>query len=366
MELLLTDEQRLLADSVVKALAKAGGVKRTRELRGKAGGFDRQAHVQWAMQGWLGILVPEELGGAGLGLTELGLVAMEAGRALAPEPIAASAVVARSIALGLGSRHDEALLAGVLEGRVVVVPATAGAADVPGVAWQLPSKEAGVRLDGRVTGVAMAGDCDGVLVDAKGPSDGVGAGAQDGVLAYVARETPGVSIASRATVDGRPSGDIAFSNVVPGATFATAGAPGALCDLLLFAQAAELVGVMSAAIDITVEYLKTREQFGKPIGSFQALQHRIVDDYARMVSARSFVFQVAAQGPGIAASMASALKAHAATSALEVTKSAIQMHGGIGFTEDCDIGLYLKRAMWLSACLGNAAQHRARYASLME
>ena len=130
-------------------------------------------------------------------------------------------------------------------------------------------------------------------------------------------------------------------------------------------QAAELVGVMSAALDITVEYIKTRKQFGKPIGSFQALQHRAVNDYAKMISARSFVFQVAAQGPTISTLMAAAVKAHAVAEALEVTKSAIQMHGGIGFTEDCDIGLFLKRAMWHSAWLGNAAEHRARYAAAM-
>ena len=142
-----------------------------------------------------------------------------------------------------------------------------------------------------------------------------------------------------------------------------------LYDLLLFSAAAELVGVMSAALDMTVEYLKTRKQFGKPIGSFQALQHRAVNDFASLVSTRSFVFQVAGQGGNepvaLSSAMASALKAHAGGEALAVTKSAIQMHGAIGFTEECDIGLYLKRAMWLSAWLGNETVQRARYGALV-
>ncbi len=362
MDLLLTDEQRLLQDSVAKMLAQAGGVKRTRALRGRADGFDSAVHARMADEGWFGLVVPEGLGGLGLGLTELGLVLMEAGRVLAPEPIGATAVVARAIAHGASSSK---IFAGVLEGRMVVMPAIAGHADGPVVTWLVPSKESGVRLDGNLVGIPMAASCDGFLVEARAAPDGLSLGAEDTMLTYVPRSTPGLTISPRATVDGRPFADLALVDVKPEVVFLRDSAHGAFHDILLFAAAAELVGVMSAAIDITVEYLKTRKQFGKPIGSFQALQHRVVNDYARMVSVRSFVFQVAAQGLDISSSMASALKAHAAAEALDVCKSAIQMHGGIGFTEECDIGLYLKRAMWLSAWLGNAAHHRARYSALM-
>ncbi len=353
MEPILTDEQRLLQDSVARMLSHAGGVKRTRGLRGRDGGFDAGMHARMGAEGWFGLLVPEALGGSGLGLTELAVVLMEAGRVLAPEPIGATAVVARSIALGIGSTAHDALLAGVLEGRIVVVPAVAGDADASGVTWQLPSKETGVRLDGKVSGVAMSATCDGFLV-----------ATSDDMLAYVPRVTPGVTTTARATVDGRSLGDLALADVAPELTLSMRNAGQELYDLLLFCAAAELVGVMGAALDITVEYVKTRKQVGKPIGSFQAIQHRAVDDFARLVSARSLLFQVAAQGLPVASQMASALKAHCGGMALEVTKSAIQMHGAIGFTEECDIGLYLKRAMWLSAWLGNERVHRRRYSAL--
>lgn len=354
MDLLLTDEQRLLQNSVARMLAQAGGVKRTRTLRGNGGGFDRGMHERMGGEGWFGLLVPEALGGSGLGLTEFALVLMEAGRVLAPEPIGATAVVARSIALGVVSKQHEALLAGVIEGRSIVMPAIAGEANAGGVRWHVPSKQTGIRLDGKASGIAMGPSCDGFLVDTDGD-----------LRAYVPRATPGLAISPRATVDGRPFADLALVDVAPELVFEKSAAAGVFHDLLLFAAAAELVGVMSGALDMTVEYLKTRKQFGRPIGSFQALQHRAVDDFAKLVSARSFLFQVAAQGIDISSSMASALKAHAGAEALAVTKSAIQMHGGIGFTEECDIGLYLKRAMWLSAWLGNAAHHRARYAALL-
>ncbi len=363
MDLLLTDEQRLLQDSVARMLAQAGGVKRTRALRGMDGGFDRAMHARMGQEGWLGLLVPEELGGAGLGLTELGLVLMEAGRVLAPEPIAAAAIGAYAMSNAPGTSPIAEIVSGIVEGRTLVMPAL-GVEDkdrVGGVKASTADGGKAWRLDGVCDGVPVAGRCDGFLVAAEG-----GGGTP---LVYVASTATGLAIASRETVDGRPFGRLTFENVTD-CVLVTDPEPGVeaqrrLRDLLLFGEAAELVGVMSAALDMSVEYLKTRKQFGKPIGSFQALQHRAVDDFAKIVSARSFLFQVAAQGLDLSSSMASALKAHAAAEALDVCKSAIQMHGGIGFTEECDIGLYLKRAMWLSVWLGNEAHHRARYAALM-
>ena len=356
MDLLLTDEQRLLQDSAAKMLAQAGGVKRTRGMRGNADGYDHEMLERMGHEGWLGLLVEPDDGGLGLGLTELALIAMEAGRVLAPEPVAICAAVAGAMA---GSAVGADLAGRLIEGRAVVAPVLS-VGDTP-----LKASSAGGakswRIDGVCDGVPLAGTCDGFLVAAEG-----GGGSP---MFYVPRAAPGLTIAARPTVDGRPLARLELAGVAPESMVAApadgAAARTRLVDLLLFAQAAELVGVMSAALDITVEYIKTRKQFGKPIGSFQALQHRAVNDYAKMISARSFVFQVAAQGPTISTLMAAAVKAHAVAEALEVTKSAIQMHGGIGFTEDCDIGLFLKRAMWHSAWLGNAAEHRARYAAAM-
>ena len=180
-------------------------------------------------------------------------------------------------------------------------------------------------------------------------------------------------IATTRTVDGGLWGEVSLAGVqVPG-EHVVAGPNRApeLCagviDAMLIALGAELLGVAGAALDMAVEYLKVREQFDRPIGSFQALQHRAVNDYVEVESTRSLVFQAAEaadRGRGTSA-MASAVKAKASAGALIVAKSAIQMHGGIGFTDEHDVGLHLKRAMALSAQYGNASAHRARYARLV-
>lgn len=343
MELLLTEDQRLLQDSVAKMLAQAGGVKRTRDLRNNGAGFDKATYARMASEGWFSLLVPPDRGGLGLSLTELGLVMQEAGRALAPEPIAAAAASAVMLA-ECDEVRAASLMEAIVAGEALVMPVTGGNGVLA---------DAGSRLSGKCDGVAVANAAEGFLVEARN--------AAGPMLSYVPRDASGLTIEERRTVDGRPFACLTLSGVAPQFVLTSERAAQRLHDVLLFATAAELVGVMSAALDLTVEYLKTRKQFGKPIGSFQALQHRAVDDFARIVSARSFVFQVASQPAGLTPGVASALKAHCGAMALEVTKSAIQMHGAIGFTDEYDAGLYLKRAMWLSAWLGNEAEQRKRF-----
>jgi len=296
---------------------------------------------------WFAMLLPPQRDGLGLGLTELGLVMQEAGRALAPEPIAASATSAAVLAEVEHVPVAATLLERVVSGDALVMPATGGA-DVRMIATR-----GSTRLDGACEGVAMAGACEGFLVDAAADTGRA--------LAYVPRDAAGLVLAERNTVDGRPFARLSFDAVAPQFVWEGPRAAERLHDVLLFAASAELVGVMSAALDMTVDYLKTRKQFGRPIGSFQALQHRAANDFASIVSARSFVFQVAGQPTGLTSAVASALKAHCGATALEVAKSAIQMHGAIGFTDEYDVGLYLKRAMWLSAWLGNEAEQRRRF-----
>jgi len=142
----------------------------------------------------------------------------------------------------------------------------------------------------------------------------------------------------------------------------------ALHHLGLFALAAELLGVMERAQEITFDYLRIRKQFGKPIGSFQALQHQAVNTYIRTEATRSLVFQVAANNEAhrIDPALAIATKAKASEAAMAVTEACIQLHGAIGFTDEHDIGLYLKRAMLLASLLGNAAAQRRRYVKIAD
>ena len=180
----------------------------------------------------------------------------------------------------------------------------------------------------------------------------------DGILTgsgVVARDT--LSIAPLRLVDGSAAGEIRERLAPP---------EDRVRDLVLLGQGAELVGVMDHAFGIALEYLKTRVQFDKKIGSFQALQHRAVDEYMEVEIARSLVFQVAAafdRGQGNSA-MAAAVKTRAAAAALRVCKTSLQLHGAMGYTDEHDIGLYLKRAMVLVAQFGNEAQSRRRFAQL--
>ena len=194
-------------------------------------------------------------------------------------------------------------------------------------------------------------------------------------MVVVPADLHGVSVESFATVDGCPNGAVEFSEAsTMGDEWLIAGAKqgNALAadsyDRLLLGTAAEMLGVMGQSLELALGYVKTREQFGRPIGSFQALQHRAVDAHIQMELTRSLLFQVCAafdSGRGSRA-MAAAVKARASAAVLDVTKSVIQMHGAIGFTDEYDAGLYLRRAMTLSARYGNAAWHRDRYVALSD
>lgn len=365
MDLLLSVEQEQLQVSASKLLAEQGGVKRMRHLRYKFSGFDRTVHEKMALEGWFGVLVPPEQGGLGLGLTELALLLMETGRALAPEPVALTAIAAYALARGESSAASSCLLEKIVAGEKIVSLAIEGdGSELDNTRASLVAKFSSGRvvLDGTRGGVPLASACDGFIVAAwikDGPA-----------LCYVSRSAVGLTVDEHETVDGRTYGTLTFC-AVPADHLIAAPALArpllqALYDMMLIATAAELVGVMSAALDMTVEYLKIRKQFGKPIGSFQALQHRAVDNLVQVISTRTLLIQICDQGIVAMSKMASALKAYAAGEALALTKSAIQMHGAIGFTDEHDVGLYLKRAMWLSAYLGNETAHRKRFDRLSQ
>jgi alkylation response protein AidB-like acyl-CoA dehydrogenase len=216
------------------------------------------------------------------------------------------------------------------------------------------------RLTGRKSFVPGASTCEGFLVNARG-SDGL-------LVCFVDRKAPGLTIRSVPTVDGRSYGELIFDDVPAKSVMERAEDAAAILrrylGLMLVATSAEMLGVMEGVNDMTLEYLKTRKQFGRAIGSFQALQHRAVDNYVLIESTRSLLHQVCGGGEPVPEALASALKAVASSAALAVTKSAVQLHGAIGFTDEYDAGLFLKRAMWLSSYFGNEAVHRRRYANL--
>src|SRR5262245_34428205 len=359
MELHLTSEQALLRDSAAKFI-EAAGPKVARGFREQDPSFAPARLRQAAELGWLGMLVPASADGLGLGLTELGLGLEQAGRGLLCEPVGLAAISAAALAQG---RAPHPMLERVMTGAALVVPALqeSGYGDDPLAPRTLLAGGAGsLRLTGQKTFVCADG-ADGFLASASGP-DGP-------VLCYVARDARGVTLTTTQTVKGRKLttpgiADTPAALVPPHPS--SRNAVEALYNLAQIATACELLGVMERAQEMTLDYLRIRKQFGKPIGSFQALQHQAVNIYVRTEAIRSLVFQVAAHNDVFCVdpAMAIAAKAKASEDALFVTEACIQLHGAIGFTDEHDIGLYLKRAMLLSSLFGNAAAQRRRYSAV--
>jgi alkylation response protein AidB-like acyl-CoA dehydrogenase len=369
MELVLNDEQRLLQESAEKLVERLAGADAHRAARDSDSGFDRDGHRAAAVAGWLSLMVPERAGGLGQGMTELALVLQQAGRGLMTGPAGACAIAAYAIGVGRAATERVEVLEDLVAGTQIVVPAlldpwNSGDEDQRIIAMPY---HYGYQLSGTRTFVPYAPDADAFLVDAS-TADG-------SIMVIIPAGVHGVDVKTTETVDGVRYGTVTFSeaSTMSDELLIASAKQGktltAACyDRLLLCAAAEMLGVMGKALDMAVEYLKTREQFGKPIGSFQALQHRAADDHIEVERVRSLLFQVceAFDSRRGKRSMAAAVKAKASDAALSVTKSVIQMHGAIGFTDEYDAGLYLKRAMALGALYGNAALHRNRYAALSE
>jgi alkylation response protein AidB-like acyl-CoA dehydrogenase len=337
-------------------------------------------HSLAADLGCAGLLIPESYGGAGAGYREAAVVAEETGRAVAPVPYLGSAVVATAALLGAGG--DE-LLAGLAEGRLTAalavefarlppasVPAARGAggtglgAGVRVGAAQAGDPDAQARLTGTVTGVADALLADVLLV----PADGVPFG-----LYVVDAAAPGVDRAAVVSLDAtRPLCDLAFDSA-PARAVATGEAAAQAVASALAAGAAmlasEQLGVAQRCLDMTVAYLKERRQFARPIGSFQALKHRVADVWIQVTQARAAARYAAAcladGDPDTSVAIALA-KAACGDAAVHAAQECVQMHGGIGFTWEHPAHLLLKRAKSGSMAFGTPDRHRAALARLAD
>lgn len=367
-----TDERRTaLRDSVADFAKRGTDLARVRRLRGTLVEYDRAVWNEMAGLGWLGILVPEQYTGLGLGLAEAAIVAEGLARALVPEPFTAAAVLAAGVlAGGDNDALKQELLPQVVSGKLIPALAwqeCAGMLDVAAIEMQAAPFEGGFRLNGSKRFIAAAAGADGYIVSAK---------TERGIeLFWTEQNAPGVELKLEALADGRHFGVLALSDVavtrekkVAGDAVARFALEKALDHATVIAGA-ELCGVMDRALEMSLDYMKTRVQFGKPIGSFQALQHRAVDLYIQQ-QLSSAVLEEALhaldQNPDARTrvALASRVKARCSDAGLRITREAIQIHGAIGFTDEYDAGLYLKRATVLAAWLGNAALHRRRYAQV--
>ena len=359
-----TESITMFQDSAAGFLGSTDQRQRVRKLEEAGGGFDRATWGEIAELGWLSVLVPESDGGLGLGVAELAAITEEAGRHLLPEPLVDAGVhpIALLARLPAGGLRDR-LLADLQSGALVA-----------GVAWQ----EGAGSLDPARNGTAahLKGDAAVLSGLKKFVRPGIGADgwivaaqAEGGTaLCWVAANASGLHVESETGVDGGVIAALRLEEA-PGELIALGeSARAALChanEIARIAQSAELVGIARRALELTRDYLTTRVQFGKPIGSFQALQHRLVDGLIQVELATACLREgVAALTDGNLASSASRIKARCAHAALEMTRMAIQLHGAIGTTNEYDVGLYFKRAVALSGRWGNAAAHRRRWQQL--
>ena len=330
----MSESVRLIRDSAAGIAPRTGDLKRIRALRFADPGYDRAVWSEICAMGWPALLVPEEHGGVGLGLPEYVALAEEFGAALAPEPLV-QAVLAASALRGPA-------LDSLLSGERIILPAWQERANSLDPTGDTTIVDSGVT--GRKMFIPMASGADAFLVTTRQG------------LALVDANAPGVTLTLERTQDGGNFGTLSLADTP------CTPIPGTLAlEEATLATAAMLLGVADRAFALTLDYLKTRQQFGRPIGAFQALQHRAADLKIQVALLRASV-EAAASDP--TPSAISRAKARAAEAAMLVTRQAIQLHGGIGYTDEADIGLFLRRAMVLANLYGSATLHRARYAAL--
>jgi len=370
----LTDDQKMLQDSVASFLAEEGGpAKQLRHWRdtGCKDGFGHGLWKRFAELGLTGILIPESAGGAGLGQVEAGIVLEEIGRNLTPSPFLTTAVtVVRAIE---GTPHAERWSPGIVAGETVAALALD---EGPRHAPERTAMEArrhgnGFLLSGAKQFVVHGASAELILVAAR---TGGSPGETDGITLFaVERDAPGLEIENVAMVDSSKAARIEFADVAVDADALVGEVDGGwepLARALAAGRAgaaAELVGVAAGASAMTLDYLKQRKQFGRAIGEFQALQHRAAHLYGEIEIARAAALKAARSldsGANDAALMVSVAKAKAGQVARLAVQEGVQMHGGIGMTDEHDIGLYMKRDALLDQLFGSASFHAARVAEL--
>lgn len=372
----LTEEQTMLRDAAKGWASESAPVGALRKLRdGKTGqSFDPAAWKDMGEMGWAGVIVPEAYDGSAFGYLGLGLILEETGRTLAASPLLSTAMIAASaLQLGGSDAQKQAWLPRIATGEIVASLAIdEGSHHAPArTALTAAKSGSGYVLNGTKTFVLDGDAADLLIVAAR---TGGEPGQTDGLTLFlVAGDAPGVTRTHLSLMDSRGAARIAFDGVEVGADTVLGEVDKGwavlepVLDRAYVGLAAEMLGSASAAFDITLDYLKTRTQFGQVIGTFQALQHRAAKWFTDIETTRSCV-EAALEAMDAGAdtrALASLAKAKASELVHLASNEMVQMHGGIGMTDAHDAGLYMKRARVTEALFGGASFHRDRYARLM-
>ena len=380
----LTDDQKLLQDSARDFFAERAPVKALRADRDAGRPFDPALWDEIAALGFAGAAVPEAHGGSGMGWRALGVVLEAAGRTLAASPLQQTGLVGVAAVQALGTEAQRAaLLPKIAAGSITTALALdEGAHHAPSrVAMRAVREGDAWRLDGLKRFVPDGANASHLLVAALAAP---AAGGEEGLTLFVVEASAqGLTRKPLAMADSRGMADLSFEGVRVAADAALGGDAGVgkaaaglerVLDAARIGLAAEMLGAADALFAMTLDHLKTRKQFGQPIGAFQALQHRAARMFVDLELTRSCVTAAldalddaqAAEGTDIAAlaSLASLAKARAGDTLHLVSNEAVQLHGGIGMTDAYDAGLYIKRARVLETLYGGAGWHRDRSARL--
>lgn len=371
---MMTDDQRMLQETAERFIAEEGSIsKQLRHWRaiGCKDGFGHQLWKQFAELGLTSLCIPKSFGGMELGAVEAALVMEEIGRNLTPSPLLQTAIVAATALKG--TRHADRWYPGILSGETILSLAVdEGSRHAPSkVALDARRKGNGFVLNGAKQFVVQGASADMIVTVARtsGPPD-----APEGITLFaVTPNATGLTIENVALVDSSKAARLKFENVELNSDAVIGEVDGGwepLNSALMAGRAgaaAELIGVSSAAFAMTTDYLAQRKQFGKSIGEFQALQHRAAHLYTEIEIARAATLKAAElidSGDERAEIHVSVAKAKSATVADLAVREGVQMHGGIGMTDEHDIGLFMKRQAVLGELFGDTYFHRERVAAL--
>jgi pimeloyl-CoA dehydrogenase small subunit len=375
MDFDFTEEQRLLRDSVTRLLADHYTFEQRKTHLAEPDGWSRALWVQYAELGLLGLPFAEEHGGFGGGAVEIMLVMEAFGRALALEPYLATVVLAGAALRLAGSEKQQAVLVPQIAGGELLIAFAHGERqaryDLADVLTKAAPKAGGWVLDGAKSVVSHGDSAQTLIVSART------AGARDDrtgiTLFLVDANANGIARRAYALRDGSRAAEITLSGVElgPDAVLGEVGGGFPVIERVaeagIAATAAEAVGAMEAMQAMTLEYLKTRTQFGRPIGDNQALQHRATEMYVSLEQARSLAMLAAmmvdeADAAERARNIATA-KVGVGQAARFVSQNAVQLHGGIGMTEEYAVGHYFRRCMVIEHTFGDTAHHLSRLAA---
>jgi len=372
MPLVLNEEQNMLKDSAKDFCANNAPISQLRQLRDERSetGFDTDTWKQMADLGWAGITIPEEFGGLGFGYLGLGVVLEECGRTLTASPLLATVVGASAIEKAGSDQQKNELLPQVAAGELLLALALEESAHHQPYGSSTSAEVNGdsVILNGNKQFVIDGNSADKLIVVARSSGN---PGDRDGLtLVLIDRDSAGVSVTRTIMADSRNAANISFDGA-QGTLIGTVGGAADALDAVLdtgrILLSAEMVGGVQECFDRTVEYLKVREQFGVPIGSFQGLKHRAAQMFCEVEMSKSVVLEALSaldSDSEDTAELSSLSKTRLNDTYNLITAEGVQMHGGIGMTDEYEIGFFMKRSRVCEQAFGNSSFHRDRYGAI--